>query len=143
MISYFTPLQKKIFITTVLIMTTAPTEAANQKPIANAGSDQNVIFSSQVTLSAAKSSDADGTLKTYQWQQTAGTKVVLKNAKSILASFTSPKKPSTLVFKLTVIDDKKAMSTDTITVNVSESSSANYHESMKKTYALINPPHPS
>jgi hypothetical protein len=117
---FFTPLQKKIFITTVLIMTTTSAESANQKPIANAGADQNVIFSSQVTLSAAKSSDMDGTLKTYQWQQTAGTKVVLKNAKSVIASFTSPKKPSTLVFKLTVIDDKKAMSTDMITVNVSE-----------------------
>jgi len=111
-----TPLQKTIFISAVFLTGTA--QAANQKPIANAGDDQNVTLSSSVTLSGAKSSDADGKIKTYQWLQTKGTKVVLKNPKTATPIFTSPKKADTLIFKLTVIDDKKATAFDTVTINV-------------------------
>jgi hypothetical protein len=109
-------IQKIIFISSVFFIANA--QAANQKPIADAGIDQTVVISNNVTLSAVKSSDADGEIKTYQWLQTKGTKVVLKNLKTIAPTFTSPKKADTLIFKLTVIDDKKATAFDTVTINV-------------------------
>jgi hypothetical protein len=113
---FLSQLQKTIFITAVCL--TANAEAANQKPIANAGEDQNVNFSSNVTLSGAKSLDSDGEIKTYQWLQTKGTKVVLNNPKNVTANFISPKKVDTLVFKLSVTDDTKATAVDTVTINV-------------------------
>ncbi len=113
---FLSKLQKTIFITAVCLTTNA--EAANQKPIADAGVDQNVGFSTNATLSGIKSSDADGEIKTYQWTQTKGTKVVLQNAKNVSTTFESPKKVGELVFKLTVIDDKKATAVDTVTINV-------------------------
>ncbi len=115
---FLSKLQKTIFIITVFF--TPMAQAANQKPVANAGTDQNVIFSTKVTLSATKSSDSDGTIKTYQWLQSSGTKVLLTNAKTVSPSFISPKKSGSLIFKLTVTDDKKATATDTVTINVNE-----------------------
>ncbi len=90
----------------------------NQKPIANAGADQNVSFSTRVTLSAAQSFDRDGTIKTYQWLQIKGTKVVLQNPKSSAPFFISSKKVEALVFKLTVKDNQNATAVDTININV-------------------------
>lgn len=108
--------QKTILITTLFF--TATVQAANQKPIANAGEDQNVNFATNVILSGTKSFDADGEIKTYQWTQTKGTKVILKTPKTVSATFTSAKKNESLVFKLTVKDNKNASAVDTITVNV-------------------------
>ena len=90
----------------------------NQKPIANAGIDQNVSFSTRVTLSASQSFDRDGTIKTYQWLQTKGGKVVLQNPKSIAPFFISSKKAEALVFKLTVTDNQNATAIDTVNINV-------------------------
>lgn len=109
-------LQKTIFVMTLFFAAT--TQAANQKPIADAGEDQNVNFSTNATLSGANSVDLDGEIKTYQWAQTKGTKVVLKNPKTVSATFTSPKKNESLIFKLTIKDNKNATATDTVTVNV-------------------------
>jgi hypothetical protein len=113
---FLSNLQKIIFIAAIFIATNS--QAANQKPIADAGEDQNVNFSTSVTLSGAKSSDADGEIKTYQWTQTKGTKVILNNSKTVSATFTSPKKNDSLIFKLTVKDNKSALATDTVTINV-------------------------
>lgn len=106
-----------LFFISILLFTTT-TQATNQKPIANAGEDQDVAFSSQVSLLGEKSSDLDGEIKSYQWTQTKGTKVVLKNAKTVQATFTSPKRNDSLMFKLTVKDNKNALATDTVTINV-------------------------
>jgi hypothetical protein len=119
---FLSKLQKTIFITTVFF--TATVQAANQKPIANAGDDQTVNFSTNVTLSATKSSDSDGKITRFQWIQTKGTKVVLKNSKTVSATFNSPKKVGELVFKLTVTDDKKSTATDTVIINVIEQTAA-------------------
>jgi hypothetical protein len=113
---FLSKLQKTIFITAVFLTPIA--HAANQKPIANAGEDQNVNFSSNVTLSGSKSVDTDGEIKTYQWTQTKGSRVVLKNSKTVSATFTSPKKNESLIFKLTIKDNKNASAIDMVTVNV-------------------------
>jgi hypothetical protein len=115
---FLSNIQKTILISAIFATTTA--QAANQKPIADAGVNQTVVISSNVILSGLKSSDSDGVIKTYQWLQTKGTKVILKNPKTVNASFTSPKKIGTLTFKLTVKDNKNATAKDTIEINVVE-----------------------
>ena len=106
----------KTIIIFILLYSNIIHAAANKKPIANAGIDQTVFFSSTVTLSGSQSTDPDGTLKSYQWTQTSGKKVILTQAKSAIASFTSPQNLSTLTFRLTVKDNKNATATDTVTI---------------------------
>ena len=115
---FLSKIQKTILISAIFATTTA--QAVNQKPIADAGIDQTVAISTNVTLSGAQSSDSDGTIKTYQWTQTKGSKASLKNPKTVNSTFTSPKKIGVLTFKLNVKDNKNATSTDTINVNVVE-----------------------
>ncbi|MCX7074568.1 MAG: DUF1566 domain-containing protein [Methylococcales bacterium] len=115
---FLSKIQKTILISAILATTT--THAANQKPIADAGIDQTIAISTNVTLSGIQSNDSDGTIKTYSWLQTKGTKVSLKNPKTVNPTFSSPKKIGTLTFKLTVKDNKNATSTDIINVNVVE-----------------------
>ena len=99
-------------------------EAANQKPIANAGSDQVVGLSTAVHLDGRQSVDRDGTIKKYRWRQTKGPLVKLAYGKTAEASFTSPPKlkkkavSAQLVFKLTVVDDKKATASDSVSISI-------------------------
>jgi hypothetical protein len=121
---YFITWKKMIFLSRVgktiiifiLLYSNIIHAAANKKPIANAGIDQTVFFSSNVILSGTQSTDIDGTIKSYKWIQTSGKKVALSNATTATASFTSPTILSTLIFKLTVKDNKNATATDAITV---------------------------
>ena len=106
-------------ISLILAIFASSAEAANQKPIADAGIDQTVAISTNVTLSGTQSSDLDGKIKTYTWSQTKGTKVSLKNSKMVNSSFI-PKKIETLTFKLTVKDNKNAKSSDIVNINVVE-----------------------
>ena len=115
---FFSKLQKILFLIVLFLTFTA--NAANQKPIANAGENQIVGFSEKITLSAEKSIDNDGVIKSYRWLQTKGTRVKLSNAKIATPTFTSPQKTTTLVFKVTVTDDKKASSRATVEIVVSE-----------------------
>ena len=72
---------------------TAPVlKACPVPPIANAGPNQTVRAAVPVTLSAAASSDpnAPPLALTFAWTQTSGTPVVLTNANTVTATFTSP-----------------------------------------------------
>lgn len=117
---FLSQLQKTIFVTTLFLTPIA--HAANQKPIANAGKNQTVGFLQKITLSAEKSIDNDGIIKSYRWQQTKGIRVKLSNIKAITPEFITPKKATTLIFKVTVTDDKKAISSAMVEIVVSENS---------------------
>lgn len=96
----------------------------NSKPSAVVGTTQSVVVNTPVTLDGQLSNDSDGNIKKWQWTQTQGTKVKLTNANKAVASFTSPKlksgsKSTTLVFKLTVTDNKNASAFATLAVTVS------------------------
>ena len=84
----------------------------NHPPLANPGTDQTVNPGYIVTLDGSKSTDPDsGDTLSYLWTQTAGPTVKLDGANTPIATFTAPSNLSsntTLVFKLTVKDNKDA-----------------------------------
>ena len=91
------------------------------EPIAVAGQDQDVTKGDTVALDGSGSSDADGTIVSYLWEQASGTDVTLTDATSAKATFTAPTVDTkeTLTFTLTVTDDDNLPSSDTISVSVS------------------------
>jgi subtilisin family serine protease len=90
-------------------------------PIANAGEDQIVGEGSVVTLNGTLSSDSDGTLVSFLWEQVDGsTNVTLSDNTSPIASFTAPLVSSNidLVFRLAVTDDLGASNSDEVTITI-------------------------
>ena len=94
---------------------------ANVAPVANAGADRAVDENTLVTLSAAASTDSDGTIRSYAWTQTSGTPgVTLGGSTTVTASFTAPdvSAATTLVFRLVVTDDDGATAQDSVQIVV-------------------------
>ena len=98
---------------------TVTRDAPNTAPTVNAGPDQSVTFSANVTLSgtATDPDQASDTL-TYLWTQNSGTNVTLNDAATATAAFTAPDSAATLEFTLTVTDAASAAITDTLTITV-------------------------
>lgn len=91
------------------------TKATSTTLTVNAGYDQVVPQKTKVSMTATVNNQSS----TYQWVQTAGPKVALKNAKTSTASFTSPTvtASTTLSFKVTATDSS-GTKTDAINVEV-------------------------
>jgi hypothetical protein len=89
---------------------------------ADAGPDQEVNEGNPVTLDGTGSTDSDGTIITYQWEQVpGGTPVQLSGASTDTATFTAPDVTAageTLTFRLTVTDDDDLASTDKVSITV-------------------------
>jgi large repetitive protein len=89
-------------------------------PVANAGPDQQVAASANVSLDGSASSDANNDPLAYAWTQTSGPAVTLSSSTSVSPSFTAPASAATLTFQLTVSDGwGSAMDSVTITVGSS------------------------
>jgi chitinase len=95
-------------------------KAQNISPKADAGGNQKAEVNTEVKLDGGKSSDEDGKIASYKWEQTDGSKVDLKQSDEKTASFDVPDSAadSKLSFKLTVVDDKDASDSDNATVEV-------------------------
>lgn len=93
---------------------------ANLSPTANAGANQTVNEQTTVNLNGTASSDSDGSISQYLWEQTAGQSVTLNNANSAQASFNAPdiSTTETFTFKLTVTDNQGASASATTSVTV-------------------------
>ena len=94
----------------------------NQPPNAHAGLDQTVTPGDKVTL-RGRSSDPDGTVETYRWEQVDGPSVLLSNANQVSASFVAlqvVKGSVALTFRLTVTDDNDATATDEVVVTIAK-----------------------
>lgn len=89
----------------------------NPYPVADAGSDQVVIYGSLVTLSGTNSNALAG-IKSYSWVQVPSATVTLNNATSDTASFTAPGSSEVLTFELAVTDNNDLTDTDTVVVTV-------------------------
>jgi len=95
----------------------------NQPPVAEAGPSQTVRNGTEVTLSAAGSSDPDGTIASYRWAQKTGPVVTLSDASAESPVFTARADGpdgSTLTFELTVTDNDGLSATDPVIVNVTD-----------------------
>jgi len=93
-------------------------------PNAQAGSNQTVTEGDAVSLDGSASSDVDGVINSYLWEQTAGTTATLSNANSVNASFSAPAVASNttdeLKFRLTVTDNDGLTDTSTLSVFVQD-----------------------
>jgi Concanavalin A-like lectin/glucanases superfamily/Bacterial Ig domain len=97
-------------------------ELPNQVPKADAGKDQKAEVNTEVKLDAGDSTDQDGQIVSYKWEQTDGPEVELKDSDKQVAVFDVPESAadSNLVFKLTVTDDKDDTGDDEVTVAVEQ-----------------------
>jgi Concanavalin A-like lectin/glucanases superfamily/Bacterial Ig domain/PKD domain len=95
-------------------------EQTNQAPNANGGNDISVEVNTQVELDGSQSSDQDGEIVSYKWEQIDGPEINLEQSNEQTASFDVPESAadSTLTFKLTVVDDKDASDSDEVSVEV-------------------------
>lgn len=99
------------------VVVTVLDSAVNNPPNANAGLDQGALFGATVMMNGGASTDPDGDPITFAWVQIGGINTVtLSGAGSAIASFTAPATPDTLVFQLTVSDNRGGSSTDAITI---------------------------
>jgi len=89
----------------------------NQKPVADAGPDQDVLQGDTVVLDAAASIDTDGAVVKYHWFQTSGPDVVLNDAKTAVASFV-PISNGAYEFRLKVEDDQGGVKADSVLITV-------------------------
>ncbi len=87
-------------------------------PVADAGEDQQVEPGTLVTLDGTGSSDADGVIIGYLWEQLSGPSVTLSDYEEAVVTFTAPAEVCVLEFKLTVIDNNASQATDEVVVNV-------------------------
>ncbi len=90
----------------------------NTAPVADAGTDQNIITGSMVSLDGSGSSDANGDSLTYQWlllSQPAGSASSLPNSMTVNPSFT-PLVNGDYVISLVVNDGTVDSAADTVTI---------------------------
>ena len=97
-------------------------EQPNQSPKADAGKDLKADVNTQIKLDGGDSKDQDGKIMSYKWEQTDGPEVELKDSDKQVAVLDVPESvaDSTLVFKLTVTDDKDATGEDDVTIKINE-----------------------
>jgi hypothetical protein len=114
--------------------------ADNQAPTANAGEDQNVVEGAGVRLDGSASSDEDGEIATYEWEQIEGPDVILSDASAESPTFVAPAVNGAdleLVFRLTVTDNGGKTATDTVTVTVTDNGISGFDEGVV-TFRSVN-----
>ncbi|MBV1909340.1 MAG: VCBS repeat-containing protein [Kangiellaceae bacterium] len=91
----------------------------NAPPTVDAGLSQTVNKDAVVSLTAT-TSDLDGSIETYLWEQTAGPTVSFSGADTDTLSFTAPNYTvdTDLSFSVTVTDDGGLTANDSVTVTV-------------------------
>ena len=95
----------------------------NTPPVANAGPDQTVYVTDQVTLDGSGSSDVDGDPLTFTWSLTSkpvGSTTALSNATAVKPTF-KVDQPGTYVAQLIVKDGKVESLPDTVVITTQNS----------------------
>lgn len=93
------------------------TPLPNVMPVANAGADIQKFVNEAVSITGS-ATDADGTVASYLWEQTAGTAVTISNPAAAILAFTAPSTAQTLTFRLTATDNQGGAGSDTVSVVV-------------------------
>jgi poly(3-hydroxybutyrate) depolymerase/ribosomal protein L14 len=93
--------------------------AANQSPVANAGSDINITLpTNNTTLDGRGSRDPDGSISTYSWTKTSGPGQFNIANTGAASTALDNLVQGTYTFRLTVTDNNGASSSDNVTVRV-------------------------
>ena len=92
----------------------------NAAPVAEAGPLQTVDPGAVVQLDGSASSDSDGSITDWRWEQTSGPELDLDTPDQATASFTAPEftQGVALGFTLTVTDNDGDSASDSVTVTV-------------------------
>ncbi len=91
----------------------------NQGPVANAGPDQQLSYSQHsCLLDGSASSDPDGAIAEYRWEQVSGPVKASVNNPDSAATQVEDLVPGSYVFQLTVTDNKGDSNVDTVTITV-------------------------
>ena len=92
----------------------------NIPPVAQASAEARAYEGSSVQLDASASSDADGIIVYYFWQQTVGPKADIANPEAETTSFLAPAvdDSTTLAFQLTVADVGQASDTASVAITI-------------------------
>ncbi len=91
----------------------------NQAPNADAGNNRTITLpANSTTLSGSGSTDADGNIATYQWQQISGPSASTLSATNTVGITVSNLVAGTYIYRLTVTDNDGATDTDDVTVTV-------------------------
>ena len=92
---------------------------ANRAPIADAGIDQTIVVTANsTTLNAEQSTDPDGTITSYTWQQVSGPGASTFSATTGKTVDVSNLVVGEYMYRLTVRDNKNATATATVKVIV-------------------------
>jgi len=103
---------------TMRVTVNAAPPPPNVAPIARAGADITIQLPvNSTTLSGAASSDPDGTIVSYQWQQISGGSAVIASAGSVNTGI-SGLSQGVYGFALTVTDNQAATARDTVMITV-------------------------
>ena len=92
--------------------------AANVAPVANAGSNQTVTLPTTVTLNGGASTDADGVISSYLWQQLSGPNTSTLSSTTASSITVSGLVAGTYQYRLTVTDNGGATNSATVTITV-------------------------
>ena len=111
----------------------------NYDPVANAGSNQSVDSGETVTLDGSGSSDSDGSIVSYVWEQVSGSTVTITDATNETASFVVPTvtETSSWVFSLTVTDNEGATGSDEVEITVSISATMTIAEARTQAIGTL------
>ena len=118
--------------------------AVNQPPIANAGANAAVTVGMTHTLDGTGSTDDDGYIAKYLWNQVSGPNSATLSSPSSARCAVSNLVEGTYIFQLTVTDDKGSVSNDTVALGVnptvfeSVSISATRNQSRGKVFHNLN-----
>ena len=96
------------------------TSKSSTSPVAHAGGDMMAVIGDTITLDGSKSYDPNGSIISYNWNQSSGPAVIIQDSTAKIASFVIPKvnRTSNFIFQLKVIDNDGEISTDHVKITV-------------------------
>ena len=96
------------------------TSKSSTSPVAHAGGDMMAAIGDTITLDGSKSYDPNGSIISYNWNQSSGPAVIIQDSTATRASFIIPKvnRTSNFIFQLKVIDNDGETSTDHVKITV-------------------------
>ncbi|MEP7377737.1 MAG: PKD domain-containing protein [Chitinophagaceae bacterium] len=93
----------------------------NKNPVANAGMNRTITLPTQSsTLSGVASTDPDGTITSYLWQQISGPSSAIFSSVSGMTTTVSSLKAGVYSFRLTVWDNGSAVGTANVSITVNK-----------------------